>query len=43
MLQLNELYQVFAQGYDRVGNNNWERLFIRRIFTFNQYMPIMKK
>jgi uncharacterized repeat protein (TIGR01451 family) len=43
MLQLNELYQVFAQGYDRVGNYNWERFFIQRIFTFNQYLPILNR
>ncbi len=43
VLEINELYQVFAQGYDRVGNFSWERIFIERLFPYMNYMPLIDK
>ena len=43
MLELNDLYQVFAQGYDRVGNNRMERIYIERLNTYTTYLPMMNK
>jgi uncharacterized repeat protein (TIGR01451 family) len=43
MLELNETYQLYAYGYDRVGNWSRERIFIRRIFLNYQYLPLLNK
>jgi uncharacterized repeat protein (TIGR01451 family) len=43
VLSLNELYQVFAQGYDRVGNNALERIFIERLYPYFIFMPLIDK
>ncbi len=43
MLELNDIYQLFAQGYDRVGNNRLERIFIERLNTYTTYLPMMNK
>jgi uncharacterized repeat protein (TIGR01451 family) len=43
MLEINDIYQVFAQAYDRVGNYRLERIFIERLFTYNTFLPMMNK
>ena len=43
MLEINDIYQVFAQAYDRVGNYRLERIFIERLYTYNTYLPVMNK
>jgi hypothetical protein len=43
ILVLKESYQVFAQGFDRVGNNIWQRIFIERLFPHPTYMPFIHK
>ena len=42
-LVVGELYQFFAQAYDRVGNLTWEKIFIERLFPYYSFLPLIDK
>jgi len=43
VLVVGELYQFFAQAFDRVGNSTWERIFIERLFPYYSFLPLIDK
>ena len=42
-LVVGELYQFFAQAFDRVGNFTWEKIFIERLFPYYSFLPLIDK
>jgi len=42
-LEVGELYQFFAQAFDRVGNFTWERIFIERLYPYYTFLPLIDK
>jgi hypothetical protein len=43
VLVVGELYQFFAQAFDRVGNFTWERIFIERLYPYYTFLPLIDK
>jgi len=43
VLVVGELYQFFAQAFDRVGNSTWERIYIERLFPYYSFLPLIDK
>jgi hypothetical protein len=43
VLEVGELYQVFAQAFDRVGNSTLEVIYIGRLFPLYSFLPLIDK
>ena len=42
-LVVGELYQFFAQAFDRVGNFSLERIYIERLYPYYIFLPLIDK